>query len=127
MNCAARQESPASSPSFLKQAIEKDEDFLHWDEETETEVEQLGLSGTEETLESPPEDVEGKGTKASEARTGLLEEGPLLPEQSCSGSWGEERREEKRKDEDPSTETTTRLSSKPEHLGTESNTSGAGS
>ena len=112
MNCAVRQESPVSSPCFLREAIEKNEDSLHWNEETETEVEQLGLSGTEETLEKPTRRLEGKGTKASEARTRLLEEGPLLPEQSCSRSWGEERREEMRTDEDPSTETTTRLSSK---------------
>ena len=114
-------------PCCLREAIEKDEDFLPWDEASETGVVPLGPLEVAKPLEDLPRAEGVEETKASEANTEQPGEGPLRPGQPCPRSWGEERREEMHTGEDPSKERTTRLSSRPEHPVTESSTSGAGS
>ena len=96
-NCAALCERPASSPCCLREAIEKDEDFLPWDAESKTWVVPPSPSGLATSSEGPPRASGDEETKASEAKTELPGEGLLRPGLTCPRSWGEERREKRLK------------------------------
>ena len=111
----------------MREAIEKDEDVLLWDEASQTGVAPLGPLELATPLEDLPRAEGVEETKASEANKEQPGEGLLHPGQPCPRSWGEERKEEKRTVEGPSKEMTEHLSSTPEHPGSESSTSGAGS
>ena len=64
---------PASSPCCLREAIEKDEDFLPWDEESETGVVPLGPLQLATPLEDLPRDEGVEESRVSEANTGHQE------------------------------------------------------